>query len=51
MVSDHAWSRKGPDHGVGVDPETVNAEPLACRSASAKIRSHSGRPNQRKVNS
>ena len=20
------WSRKGPDHGVGVDPETVNSE-------------------------
>ena len=26
MVSDHGlrpWSRKGPDHGVGVDPEIV----------------------------
>ena len=23
MVSDPSWSWKGPDHGAGVDPETV----------------------------
>ena len=36
MVSDHGLGnfRKGPDHGVGVDPETVNN---ACRDSMAKL--------------
>ena len=35
MVSDHGlrpWSWKGPDHGVGVDPETANYRFLSQRS-------------------
>ena len=30
------WSRKGPDHGVGVDPETVNLR----RGSSGKEKAH-----------
>ena len=26
-----SWSRKGPNHGVGVDPETVTYSELDCR--------------------
>ena len=28
------WSWKGPDHGVGVDPETVNCSFWVCCSAA-----------------
>ena len=34
MVSDHG-SRKGPNHGVGVDPETVNIVTSVCEQCQS----------------
>ena len=31
------WSRKGPDHGVGVDPETVKDTIASCRKILSPV--------------
>ena len=36
------WSRKGPDHGVGVDPETVTFGPHASQEAPVSLNNEVG---------